>query len=485
MNAPVKCYLRVLSPLHVGCDEVLEPLAFRVDEAAHQLIHLDPFDFIKGLDPAEKTQFAQLCRKGTIASILELYKFMRNRSFPGTSIELCSGFVDHYRKVLGIPLHDASRIQKEINSFCIARTATNPTDGRCYIPGSSIKGMLRTAYLNILAKHKRVPTPRGRAAADELERRLLEGGNFATDPFRMVKISDFVAVGEVKTRIMYAVNRKKVPSRFEARGPYQMLETVVPGGLFTGWISVQQPEVGSGIKRPLTFEELMGSAKSFYGRELMRENGDLASIGAEQVHTSGDSNALPVRLGRHSGAECLTIEGHRSIKIMRARGQAANYAGNATTLWLAANSSNPSSNRFLLPFGWAALGQVNDQLGAAFARQEEEFTAKLAKASATTRVYPSKQLTTETDKPKGEVSGGSVQAQDVRASWPNAILSWSPGNALLTATWQGKKATISGKELVPQSLHKKLFGKKKSATAHVEVEPIGNAFRLVAVKEAE
>lgn len=485
MKAPLKCYLRVLSPLHVGCDEVLEPFAFRVDETANQLVCLDPFEFIKGLTPSEKQQFSRLCKKGTIASILEIYKFMRNRPSPGASIDLCSGFVEHYLKVLSLPMHDERKIQQELNSFAIARTARNPNDGRCYIPGSSVKGMLRTAHLNRLASVKNLSTPKGRDAAGELEKRLLDGGSFATDPFRLLKVSDFAPVGAVKTKILYAVNRKKRPSKFTARGPYQMLETVVPDSLFVGWISLQKPERGAGIRNPLDLEKLMASAGSFYARELARENQDLAAIGAGPIQPNAPEPGVPVRLGRHSGAECVTLDKHRSIKIMGAKQQPPRYESNATTLWLAANSNNPTTNRFLLPFGWAVLGAVTEQLAEAIAAAEAQFNKlqdELRAAVVADAVrQPSK------SPPQGEVKAAADpvpprDAQPVREIWQRAALSWNPGSETLTAAWQGKKATARGRNAVPEGLHKALFGKKKAAVADVEVEPLGNSFKIVKVE---
>ena len=68
--------------------------------------------------------------------------------------------------------------------------------------------------------------------------------------------------------------------------------------------------------------------------------------------------------------------------------------------------------------------------------------------------------------------------------WEKVGLVWSPGNQIVTANWQGKHATGKGKDIVPESLHSKLFGKKKRASANkVEVEHVGNAFRIIRILE--
>lgn len=54
-----------------------------------------------------------------------------------------------------------------------------------------------------------------------------------------------------------------------------------------------------------------------------------------------------LRVGRHSGAESVTIDGVRHIKIMKGNPE---YQPQTKTLWLAAN--DPKQRTDLLPFGW-------------------------------------------------------------------------------------------------------------------------------------
>ena len=69
--------------------------------------------------------------------------------------------------------------------------------------------------------------------------------------------------------------------------------------------------------------------------------------------------------------------------------------------------------------------------------------------------------------------------------WENASLSWSSGNKALMATKDNKKAEkIVGdnREIVPDPLRNRLFEKKKTVTANVTVEPLGNSFRVVKIE---
>ncbi len=437
MNAPMKLCLRVLSPIHVGCDEVYEPTSFLVDEKANQLTVFDPLEFMKTLAVKDKQSFLQICSKGTVSSILELYVFMRKKRCDGKVVEVCPGFIEQYQKTLSIPPNDSRRIQQELSNFVISRTAFNSSDARPYIPGSAIKGTLRTAYLNICAAGQKINTPPGKSAAKDLEEKLLGAHNFETDPFRLMKVSDFRPVGEVRTRIIYAINQKKKPSKFQARGPHQILEVIEPGSLFEGSISVLIPEKGANIKKPLTLEAVIQSAQSFYTKEMSQENVVLAGIEISPLSPVKRDGAFMLRLGRHSGAGCVTIEGHRAIKIMQARGEKAKIASSATTLWLASDFAKPSSNAGLRAFGWGAAESMSEQALNEYELMEQDYQLGRTAASAK---RPQRVPNTSGAEMQGSGSSSQVK-RPAREVWPSATLSWSPGNQILSASFGGKKAT--------------------------------------------
>ncbi|MEW6139412.1 MAG: type III-A CRISPR-associated RAMP protein Csm5 [Thermodesulfobacteriota bacterium] len=357
---PDKFLIKVLTPVHIGCDEVYEPMSFVVDAEHDRMILFDPLDFIISLEEADRKRISEICRQGTVGSILELYKFLRGRPAQGRDVALCSGFVQHYGQALEIPLSDEARIGRELNEFSIARTAFLSYDQRPYLPGSGIKGAMRTAYLNALATGANIRIDVRRPGADrELEERLLQLDRgfrgIVQDPFRLLKISDFVPVGEVKTRIVYAVNEKKVPSSFEPSGPYQVLEVVEPGAEFTGTIRLEMAERGSPIKSPLRIQPLLDSLHQFFRKQKALEDDQLRKIGVGLENRNAVNGSHLLRIGRHSGAECVTVEGYRNIRIMQPGTTNARWSASATTLWLAAESRKPMSKSGLQPFGWVAL----------------------------------------------------------------------------------------------------------------------------------
>lgn len=472
-------YIRILAPMHIGCDEVYDPTGFTVDENGGGLTAFDPLDFFRSLDTREKSRYANICGRGTIESIIELYKFMRGKSFDGHAVGLCGGFITLYKKTLGISTRDRRKIQQELNSFSISRTSFDPVTQKPYIPGSAVKGALRTAYLNRVAKAKQVQyNLRDQKAADTLEKGLLGYQRLEKDPFRMLKISDFHAVGPCRTKIVFAVNEKKTPSRSAAGSPHPLLEIIEPGAFFTGTVRVLEPPSRDVVAEPLSEKAVFDGAEAFYGAEKAREDGELKGAGIPPSAPGDKGNAAWLRIGRHSGAESLTIAGHRKIKIMKKGGGPPAYAAGATTFWLSADSPSGYQKTALRPFGWASIGQITEDLEKSFeAMRLDEEKATLHAAKKVTTAAESAALSTEK---KVEISP---------EVWPEAYLSFNAGGGgVLTATAAGgRKAELRGKEkaiaAVQESLRGKLFEAKKSLPkARVTVVKTGNKYEIVSVE---
>lgn len=74
-----------------------------------------------------------------------------------------------------------------------------------------------------------------------------------------------------------------------------------------------------------------------------------------------------LRVGRHSGAECVTLDGIRSIRIMKGRGQPPDWSPDgAKTVWLAAEREDERTG--MLPFGWLILENAAAKPAAALER---------------------------------------------------------------------------------------------------------------------
>jgi len=388
----IKCFLQNFSPIHVGCDEVYEPTGFVVDEKKNRLVVFDPLAFISGMNSSDKEKFSSICKKGTIDSILEIYKFLRNRSVQGRPVNICNGFHAHYTQVLNLTF---GKIKNELNNFKIERTVFCVSDQRPYIPGSAVKGALRTAYLNMLANKaqnyssdiKRLmkinsENRRNRKPPIKIHKKLEEKlllldkvpdkEKIFKDAFRLVKVSDFMPAGHAETKIYYVVNKKKKTSDKEARGPYQILETVLPGAWFTGEIVVDVPQGEDATSFAIELKELLDSSNLFYGKEKSRENRELTNIGVTALEMPEMNEGSLIRLGRHSGAESVTIERYRDIKIMLGN-RNQTFEDHATTIWLASEVQKPDHNKFLSPFGWSVLIPLTSDMEKHLKAEEDTF----------------------------------------------------------------------------------------------------------------
>jgi CRISPR-associated protein Csm5 len=330
-----------------------------------------------------------------------------------------------------------------------------------------------------VAKSKRITLDsRDKKPAETLEKGLLNYQKLENDPFRLLKVSDFHPIGPCTTKIIYAVNEKKEDSKFKARGPYQILEIIEPGAVFAGTIKVLSPLTREAIREPLTEKAVFNSAVTFYEKEKKLEDGEFNAAGITAFNLEKENDAYLLRLGRHSGAESITVEGYRHIKIMKKRGERPAYSDKATTFWLASDASTGYQKSQLRPFGWSALGKLTDELQATFKQLLTEQAAKSFPFSS--GGMPGVQ--TEIRKP--------VQpALPVEEVWGNAFVAYNAGGpGKITAQVPGGKAAIlQGRDklkgAVAEVLHKKLFeGKKQVPKACVTVRKTGNSYEIISVE---
>lgn len=479
MEKPLKIKLHILSPVHIGCDDVFEPTSFVIDEAKRILIEFDPIDFIANLTPQQSNEFSRLCSSDRLLPIFKFVKRTYRNDNPLREIDVASGLVDHYKRVMEMSTHDNKTI---INQFTMNKTSYNPQTKEVYIPGTSVKGALRTAYLSYLANKKNIRERRDNAKNLEIE---LLGGKFDSDPFRLLKVSDLQPCGTVRTKIVYGINKKKRVSDRETRaatGPQQIFEVIESGSIFEGAININKPEGKGGIQTPIERSTLFTALQHHYTKLFEQDMRIVQDCGFSKISINAFEDQLGkscflVRLGRHSGAEAVTIENNRYIKIMQGRGQPSKSLPYSTTIWLASESARPTSNNGLLPFGWAMLEVLPfDPAGGLFSRPSARKT-KIAVPVETAL----ENLGPASEKPV-------PKKEPERVTWPGATLTYSPGNKTLIATYQNKKAELQigeDKSIVPQGLHKTVFEKRKGVKVNAVVEPIGNAFKIVNIKAVE
>jgi len=165
--------IKTVSPVHIGCDEVYEPTGFVVDEKEKQLVSFDPSEFIGMLDGDALGQFSNICKKGTPQSLVEIYRFMNRHKdlAKGQRVAVSDAFVEHYQKTLR--LTGEKNVLRNLNKYQVKRTAFTPHIDTAYIPGSSIKGSIRTAVLDFRNKGKTFPSYKFNESKKIVDKRFL------------------------------------------------------------------------------------------------------------------------------------------------------------------------------------------------------------------------------------------------------------------------------------------------------------------------
>lgn len=387
-------YLTPLSPLHLGTDEDYSPTNYVMDKMG-----LHAFDHAAAMRVMTTQQRTKLERMVTgrpdVSMVQGVQKFfgeLRSElsALSTHTVQVGKGVLAQYEKRLGTAANREQSGRSVINQLEIQRTFYNPVTQQSIIPGSGIKGAIRTALLNHLNDGKPVPhrLKREKQANRILQQQLLRYSDrdMHQDPLRLLHLQDAAPNPEThlaERKIYFAVNRKRSASRRgedrrQGGGPTQRLESLLPtaprayrGGLAT--VSVQpyrqshQDKVPSmefsaqqiasycnAFYRPIFEEEIEGMVREGYLDSGWQEK--VETLLNEMDQSIDENKAFLVRLGQHSGAESVTLDGVRDIKIKQGKDKKPRYQSKGTTWWMAAESEDARSG--MIPFGWALVELV-------------------------------------------------------------------------------------------------------------------------------
>ena len=272
-----------------------------------------------------------------------------------------------------------------VNRLAIGRTFFNPISGAPILPGSSLKGAIRTALLDGINNGKSLQGPEKNL---DLQKRLFRYDQFEQDPMRLVQLADaaFLDAEGIGSELRFAVNRRrKAPnpgdnsekSLAEKGDLYQLLECIPAARfrVFAGQLTIQCVDgVNDNHNRlpalPLRWDvqQIAAACNRFYHPQLemeleqMQERGYLSSRWVTTIKRLLDGpvkqrianhQAFLLRVGRHSSAESVTLDGVRNIKIMRGKDQSPDHRPKTTTWWLAASDTQVKTD--MLPFGWLLI----------------------------------------------------------------------------------------------------------------------------------
>jgi CRISPR-associated protein Csm5 len=381
-----KIALTPLSPIHIGCGEDFEPTNYVIDAEQKLLYGFDPSR--AALPEHLAKELTNLGEKGNLLGIQKFFRDKRDYFKPLSHVlmSVASGVAHDYGNKIGRIANLEASGNKVFNQFTIERHVHSRNT--LYIPGSGLKGALRTALMDRLNNGNPVTNVAEKKDSTKLAKRLLDG-DFATSPLRLLKVGDLMPSddrGILDRSVLYAVNRYKRP-KFDKdtgqekspRGIVARKECLLPGQYraLTGEITVQDlggKGITTGEKRNVPRQnmrpditQIAKDSNTYHLPRLRAELADMDRTGLvnpawkqaiESLLTTlkaclDEGQIVLVRIGRYGGAESKTLTQAAEIKIMGKQGQPPKYLPHTTTYWLAAQTAD--DRKHLIPFGWAIL----------------------------------------------------------------------------------------------------------------------------------
>jgi CRISPR-associated protein Csm5 len=205
--------LTPLTPIHIGCGEDFEPTNYVIDGGV--LYHFDPTRL--ALTPRDRQRLIECANERADAAIRAVQQFFHAkrsdcRQASRLAVPVAPGIAEWYGRRVGQVVQHEAGGRTVSSQLEIERTAFHPHTDKPYLPGSSLKGSMRTGWLNDLDKGspaRRDPHERPTENSLALETALL-GGSFSSDPFRLVSVVDSSGT-DVQTRVVFAIDRRKPP----------------------------------------------------------------------------------------------------------------------------------------------------------------------------------------------------------------------------------------------------------------------------------
>jgi len=357
-----KLKLTALTPIHIGTGEVYEPTNFVIDDG--YLYEFDEKEFYNKLDTKQKENFLEAVEAKTSDSLFEIHRVIKNNKQHAiasviSKVQISKGIEnDYHHKVGKVVQNEGGRnVQKSkvFNRFQIERTARLANTHQVYIPASSIKGAISTAYQEAIFKqdYKKL---------DEFFYNRQPQENI----FKNLMIADTKPL-KTFAIIGYSLNKERFED--ENLGPSNKIETLYKGSQFETILQIRDYKTKHSIdfdfiKRSCDehyytlFQSIMRGKNIHKGQKIDDYINEYFSDNFYDTYKNFKlkENQFLIRVGKHSGARAVTIDGKREIKV-KISGEGPRRKPNRwetleeeTTTWLF--GATEQSKTTLVPFGW-------------------------------------------------------------------------------------------------------------------------------------
>ena len=371
------------SPIHIGTGEMSDPFTFVIKDKYMYIFETS--SYMSKLSKDKIKQLTKILKNPSLSSTIEARKFINTNFDYETmkdiileSIDVSkSSFLNSYNENL-TQLASKDFNNQMLNQLEIEKIYTS--GGLPVIPGSSVKGSIRTAIINQIIEDNNIHyNKRDKHAYKNLMKEM--DLSFTKDIFKILKLSDFTKEKDAKKMIGYFINYQKNDMDSLISGDSSMsvaAEVLTPfqqfkGNLSVGYIKFHQ------YKREI--EEILKNKSNLFTclnrhyLELFEKDFNLFKkyspnnqfvkvITSQKILESLKLNKYAViKVGKHSGAEGVTFK-ERAIFIKGNNEREPIYdAEEPTTVWYFSQKNSKFLKdlkpvdriKQLFPMGWIIL----------------------------------------------------------------------------------------------------------------------------------
>ncbi|WP_456395337.1 type III-A CRISPR-associated RAMP protein Csm5 [Desulfurobacterium sp.] len=322
-----KLKLTMETPVHIGTGEVYYDIEYTIKNGRFYVINKDKF-FSHLAKLGKINLFTKIAAKGDIPSILQIRKLVHDVFKPEDSLVSFeiekNALVDMEKKLFNfsnIEKRKSGEIRKVINQMKISKTYKNRLTFEPIIPGSSIKGAIRTAVIRwLLSKDEKAVNaiakkPVNKRNLDSILRNFQVKINpdTAKDILRFIKVSDFSPVNsKIKIGRAKMMHRKEGETDLSA-----YLEYVAEESIFEGTITIDDEmakvilgkEVNFTSYEPLFhIETIMKLLRIHYGTKTYYygEKEYFQKFINWKLRPKKHDMEAPIKIGFHSGSLAVT-----------------------------------------------------------------------------------------------------------------------------------------------------------------------------------
>lgn len=404
----MQCFaLTCLSPVHVATGDSLNPGEYLIADNA--LYELGQGGLSPALTATQRSELLMILESNDSALPLTVQRFLAREAgklkYAARRMRpLLPGISRYYQSRLGQVMQADPKTQKQVINQLALMRHVGAALGAPYIPGSTLKGAIRTALISALnqgqpLQAKRLETEKLKSTvAQDAERQLLgfdtrrdappkQRYRIEHDPFHWLQVGDAVSPAEHPPMLDYWLVRRQPLKHTEKQNnkadnmELSPVECLKPRqSPLRCQITVKTPPASLSIKNA-DLKQLLGKVSQLaqqvnritlpqchHELDWLAEN----HIGTDDVYAPGQNwvaqmqqllrqldgplqrgEALLLRVGKYGGAISKTVAGWRHIARLGKQGTRPSYHPEVTTCTLALPQADALTQA--LPFGWVLL----------------------------------------------------------------------------------------------------------------------------------